>query len=175
MKQLIGLALIISLAVTSCVAADSPSEFPIALATFTENDVDVSIQLERNDEGNYFLSAEFSPPAGYYLYSKDIPLTGVDGLGRPTLLTLTPASQLKTAGGLVESVKAKEPEFEPKGLLVYPSGAVTLSLPVELPAGSDWVDETVKVTFMTCNNQGCKPPVMGKLVSIRVPGADTFK
>lgn len=175
MKQLVGLALIISLAVTSCVAADSPSEFPIALATFTENDVDVSIQLERNDAGNYFLSAEFSPPAGYYLYSKDIPLTGVDGLGRPTLLTLTSASQLKTAGGLVESVQAKEPEFDPKDLLVYPSGAVTLSLPVELPAGSNWVGETVKVTFMTCNNQGCKPPVIDKLVSIRVPGTDTFK
>ena len=115
------------------------------------------------------------PPVGYYLYSKDIPLTGVDGLGRPTLLELTPESQLKTMGRLVESIQAKEPEFEPKDLLVYPSGTVTLSLPIELPSGSDWVEEVVKITFMSCNDQGCKPPVMGKLVSIRVPGTDTFK
>lgn len=176
MKLRIVPALIILLTATSCgQLSNSPDRLPLALASFTENHVGVSIQLEGNDTGEYFLSATFTPPEGYYLYSKDIPITGVDGLGRPTLLELTEGSQLKAISGLLESVNAVEPDFEPKELLVYPSGAVTLNLPVELPSGSAWVDETVKITFMACNDNGCKPPVMGKIVSIRVPGIDAFK
>ena len=75
--------------------SDSLNELSLALASFTENYVSVSIQLEGNDKGEYFLSATFMPPEGYHLYSKDIPITGVDGLGRPTLLELTEDSQLK--------------------------------------------------------------------------------
>ena len=106
------------------------------------------------------------------MYSKDIPITGVDGLGRPTLIELTANSQMKIVGELVESVPAEIPNFEPQELLVYPPGAVTLSLPVKLPAGNDWVEDVVKITYMSCSDTGCKPPVVGKLVSIRVPGAD---
>lgn len=106
------------------------------------------------------------------MYSKDIPLTGVDGLGRPTLLELTANSQMKSLGSLIESVPAEMPNFEPKELLVYPPGAMTLSLPVELPKGNDWVDDVVKITYMSCNDTGCKAPVVGKLVTVRVPGVD---
>ena len=168
------LFLIIWLLTTSVSCAPVPSQL-IALASFTENYVQVSILLEREPAGGYVLSATFTPTDGYHLYSKDIPITGVDGLGRPTLLELTESSQLKAIDGLFESVKAEEPEFEPKDLLVYPSGTVTLSLPIELPSGSEWVNESVKVTFMACNDNECKPPVMRKIVSIRIPGIDAFK
>jgi len=147
----------------------------LSLASFTENYVDVSIRLEGTDSEGYFLSAIFTPPDGYHLYSKDIPLNGVEGLGRPTLLELTEYSQIRALGVLTESVKTMEPNFEPKELLVYPSGAVTLSLPVELPAGNTWLDDTVKVTFMACSASTCKPPVTGKIVNIRVPGVDVYK
>ena len=123
----------------------------------------------------YILSATFTPPDGYHLYSKDIPLNGVEGLGRPTLLELTEYSQLHALGVLTESVKTMEPNFEPKELLVYPSGAVTLSLPIELPSGDTWLDDTVKVTFMACSASTCKPPVTGKIVPIRVPGVGVYK
>ncbi len=106
------------------------------------------------------------------MYSKDIPITGVDGLGRPTLIELTGDGQMKPLGGLIESASVEIPNFEPKKLLVYPPGAVTLSLPVELPSGNDWVEDVVKVTYMSCSDTGCKPPVIGKLVSVRVPGVD---
>jgi hypothetical protein len=79
---------------------------------------------------------------------------------------------MKSSGGLVESVPAGVPNFEPKELLVYPPGAVTLSLHVELPRGNDWVEDVVKVTYMSCSDHGCKAPVVGKLVTVRVPGAD---
>ena len=153
----------------------APQGVSLSLASFTENYVDVSIQLEGNVSEGYFLSATFTPPDGYHLYSKDIPLNGVDGLGRPTLLELTENSQIHAIGMLTESVKTMESNFEPKELSVYPHGAVTLSLPVELPAGDTWLDDTVKVTFMACSESTCKPPVTGKIVPIRVPGVDVYK
>ena len=147
----------------------------ITLASFTENYVDVSIYLEQNALGDYVVSARFTPPEGYHLYSKDIPITGVNGLGRPTLLELTSNSLMKTTGVLSESLSAELPEFEPRELLVYPSGAVTLSLPVELPPGNAWIADEVKVTYMACSASLCKPPVMGKVVPVRVPGADRLR
>jgi hypothetical protein len=158
---------------TSASCASRPGE-SISLASFTENFVRVSIKLERNSSGDYLLSARFTPPEGYHLYSKDIPLTGADGLGRPTLLELTVDSRMSATGELKESVEAHQPGFEPKELLVYPSGPVTLSLPVQLPAGEDWLDDEVKITYMTCSAVQCKRPVVGKILSVRVPGADVI-
>jgi len=152
----------------SCTPA---AEEPISLASFTENYVEVSIVLEQNASGNYILSAIFTPPEGYHLYSKDIPITGIDGLGRPTLLELTSNSTTKATGTLIEDVKAEVPDFGPKELLVYPVGAVTLSLPVKLPAGDDWIEDELQVTFMACSASQCKPPVVAKRLLVPIPGA----
>ncbi|MFN3492710.1 MAG: hypothetical protein ACK40V_10875, partial [Anaerolineales bacterium] len=139
------------------------------LTDFTENTVHVSIVLEKDTAGQFYISATFTPPDGFHLYSKDIPLSGIDGLGRPTYISLPDTSQLKNTGELLESVKPQIPEFEPYELLVYPFGSVTLRLPVELPAGKEWIQESVLVTFMACNEIGCKPPVVEKLVFIELP------
>ena len=56
--------------------------------------------------------------------------------------------------------------------MVYPLGAVTLSLPIELPPVNTWVTDELKITFMACSSTQCKPPVEGKIVSIRIPGTD---
>ncbi|HLO31041.1 MAG TPA: protein-disulfide reductase DsbD domain-containing protein [Anaerolineales bacterium] len=164
--------MLFSLSSVSCAPATNK---PIPLASFSENYVNVSISLERNTGGESYLSGTFTPPEGYHLYSKDIPMNGVDGLGRPTLLELTPESQMKVVGDLQESVEPEEPDFEPKELLVYPAGAVTLSLPVELPPGKGWTQAEVKITYMVCSANQCKPPVEGKLVSVRIPGAEMLE
>lgn len=156
----------------SCVTGPSK---PISLASFTESYVAVSIVLERNSDASYVLSATFAPPDGYHLYSKDIPITGVDGVGRPTLLKLTSNSALKARGELMESINAQVPDFEPKELLVYPLGVVTLRLPVELPPGKAWIDDEVEVTYMACSASLCKPPVVGKTVLLQIPGADMLE
>lgn len=150
-------------------------QLPISLADFTENAVNVSVVLEKNVSGQFYISATFAPPEGFHLYSKDIPFSGINGLGRPTYLSLSDTSQLKSTGELFESVKPQIPEFEPHELLVYPFGAVTLKLPVELPAGKEWIRESVLVTFMACNEIGCKPPVIEKEILIRVPSLSMVK
>ena len=172
MKKIIP-SLLILLVVGACSALKDSS--PLSLGSFTENSVTVSIQLEEQPKGSFFLAATFTPMPGGHLYSKDIPLTGVDGLGRPTLLELSANSSLAALGALIESVPAEEPDTEPKALLIYPPGPVTLRLPVQLPPGGGWVLEQIKITYMACDDIGCKPPVMGKTVEVRIPQADALK
>jgi hypothetical protein len=165
------LTLVFLAASASCTPAP---RIPLALTSFTENYVDVSITLERDSNGVAFLSATFTPAEGHHLYSKDIPVNGLEGLGRPTLLGLTEESQMTALGDLIESAQAQEPDFEPKELLVYPAGPVTLRLPIQLPPGNDWIDDEVEITYMACSAYQCKPPVEGKIVSVRIPGAKKF-
>jgi hypothetical protein len=145
---------------------------PLPLASFTENSVTVTLALELDSAGQTWLAATFMPtdPA-CHLYSKDTPPDGVDGLGRPTLLELAPGSQMQAAGPLTESAAAQV-SAEAAGLFEYPAGPVTLRLPVTLPPGAGWVDESVSITYMACGSGSCWPPVIGKVVPVRVPGAD---
>ena len=160
-----------SVVTVSCAPAQHE---PVALASFTENYVAVSVALERGSDGGAVLSATFTPSEGHHLYSKDIPVNGLEGLGRPTLLELTEESQMTALGQLIESTPAQAPDFEPKELLVYPSGPVTLRLPIELPPGNGWIEDEVKITYMACSAYQCKPPVEGKIVPVRIPGAGVF-
>jgi hypothetical protein len=168
---LVFLVLLILLS-TSLGACTTAPQMPVQLATFTENYVHVSISLEQLLEGNYVISATFTPPDGYHLYSKEIPVHGINGIGRPTLLELTTESQLKALGSLTENVPAESFFFEHREFQVYPLGAVTLSLRVELPQGRGWINDELKITYMACSSNLCKPPVEGKTVSVRVPGVD---
>lgn len=175
MKRHLLPSLLITFLIAACMQrATVPNPSSIPLTSFIENGVTVDIHLGINDETGSVLSATFTPPDGYHLYSKDIPREGINGLGRPTLLELPSDSQLQVQGWLLESVEAQVPDFEPRELLVYPAGSVTLSVEVKMPPGSDAFDEFVIVTYMACSDQLCKPPVVGKIVSIRIPAADAF-
>jgi len=175
MKQLVLPSLLILFLLVSCTQPPSSvDQASLSLGSFTENDVDVSIQLEKGLQDVSILSATFTPPDGYHLYSKDIPIGGLDGLGRPTLLELSTESQIKAVSELMESVQPQIPDFEPKELLVYPAGRITLSIKIELPAGDQWLDDSVSVTYMACSSNLCKPPVVGRIISVRIPSANTF-
>lgn len=171
MTRLHRLAACLLIFLASCAPArDLGPGSPLSLAAFTKNKVRVNIVLEVDEEGQTWLAAAFTPAAGYHLYSKNLPRSGVDGLGRPTLLELVPGSQLQAAGDLTESVAAAQADG-PEGLFVYPVGPVTLRMPVILPEGQGWLDEQVSVTYMACSGGLCAPPVMDKLVPVRVPSA----
>jgi len=162
---------VLSTTLVSCTSAPS---LPLKLASFAENEVSVSINLEQPSAGNYIVSATFTPPDGYHLYSKDIPIHGINGIGRPTLLELTSDSSMKALAGLAENIPAENFYFEHNEFMVYPLGAVTLSLPVEIPPGKRWLSDELKITFMACSSTQCKPPVEGKIIPIRIPAANMF-
>jgi hypothetical protein len=170
----LGISLLAMLTVTVTVSCAPAAREPLALASFSENFVEVSISLEHDATGSALLAATFTPASGHHVYSKDIPARGLEGLGRPTLLELTSGSRLTALGELIESVAAQEPDFEPKELLIYPEGPVTLRLPVRLPPGREWIEDEIKVTYMACTAYQCKAPVEGKIVQIRIPGEEAF-
>jgi len=149
----------------------------LQLASSAENNVEVTIALTRDESGQFILSATFTPQLlNMHLYSKEIPRNGVEGVGRPTLLELSQGSSLKANGDLIESVSSSQSSsFDSEGLLLYPAGPVTFSLPVLLPDGNDWVNEEVIVTYMACDDRGCRAPVEQKPISIKIPGMGLFQ
>jgi len=145
----------------------------LLLASYTDitNKVTVSIKLTHPKEGSFFLEATFIPPSGYHLYSKDLPLTGITGQGRPTLLELPSNSRMQSIGALSENVAADMVGDEPDGPLVYPDGPVTLTLPIKLPLTRGWVNDQISLTYMPCSALSCKVPTIAKLIPVLVPGA----
>jgi hypothetical protein len=172
MKKVFTFTFGLLLFLTACAySSDVEPASPLNLAAFVENGVIVHLALEQDSGGQFFLAATFIAEDGYHLYSKNLPREGLNGLGRPTLLELVDGSEMKAVGALAESVKPEQAEG-PAGLLIYPVGPVTLRLPVTLPEGTGWFDEQVSLTYMACTDNVCKPPLIGKLVSVRVPGAE---
>lgn len=147
---------------------------PLTLASFTENRVTVALFLELDSAGQVWLAAEFAPSGpDIHLYSMDIPREGVNGLGRPTLLELPPGSRMQAVGPLTASAEAAA--SDPDGLPLYPAGPVVLRLPVALPPGEGWIEDSVSVTYMACAAGSCYPPVIGRTIAVRVPGADVLR
>lgn len=147
----------------------------ISLAEVEKNFVRVTVELEMvPGEVQGILSATFTPLLeNFHLYSKDLPLTGLDGVGRPTLLELTESSRMAAVGDLTANVDLIVPVETADGTQappVYPSGPVTLSLPVSLPAGDgENVPDELAVTYMVCSGMVCKPPVMALVIPVEVP------
>ncbi len=143
---------------------------PLISYTDPGDGVKVVLRLRHSPDGSFQLSATFTAPKGYHLYSKDLPIQGVYGHGRPTRVDLTPRSKMRPAGGLETSSIPEIYGHEMEGPPVYPEGPLTLILPVELPSSSAaWVEDEVALTYQTCSLMICTPPVEGKQVSIRVP------
>jgi hypothetical protein len=171
------LSILILLGITSCRPAPilEPGQ-TLELAKSAENKVEVTIALTRDENGQFTLSATFTPQLlNMHLYSKETPRSGVEGVGRPTLLELAKDSALKANGELIENVFASQTSLKSNQLQVYPAGPVTLSLPVLLPDGNDWVNDEVIVTYMVCDDYGCHAPVEQKSIAIKIPGGDLFE
>jgi thioredoxin-related protein len=137
------------------------------LISFEENSILVKLSIQRGNAGDMWLNASFVPVFSTdYLYSKDLPLTGVEGMGRPTRLEVHGDLVLK--GSVSASADPFEQQFDGVGVVfsVYPAGAVTLRQPIEIPADPVVAFE-IAVTYMACSNRGvCRPPVINK--SLRV-------
>jgi len=179
MKYAFQIILILTLFTTaSCkpAAVLEPGQ-TLQLATSAENKVEVTIALTRDESGQFFLSATFTPQLlNMHLYSKEIPRNGVPHLRRPTLLELAEHSAIKANGELIESLASSQSSsFDPEGLLLYPAGPVTLSQPVILPNGNDWINDEVIVTYMACDDRGCRAPVQQKSIPIKIPSMGLFE
>lgn len=172
------IVLLVCLLCASCAAAPQlPRGQNLALSDFVDplNQVAVAVQLIHAVDGTFLVQATFTPPPGYHLYSKDTPITGVRGQGRPTLLEFPAGAKTKPAGTLTESVTAMPLGYTSDGPLVYPVGPVTLSQAVRLPAGQGWIEDTIQLTYMACTPSLCLAPTVRKSVAIKIPGMQSLQ
>ncbi|HVN15689.1 MAG TPA: hypothetical protein VMT73_08100 [Anaerolineales bacterium] len=140
------------------------------LTSFTENDVAVEISLIKDPNGSTWLTGTFTPLLEHFhLYSKDLPKTGINGQGRPTLMEILNPSKVRPLGELIadQPINSHFNYALASALPVYPEGPVTLRLPVELPQnGKDNTRLELSVTYMACSQQTCLAPVIDKVLSL---------
>jgi len=135
--------------------------------------VSVSLSSAWIDQDALVIRGIFEPKdRGYHLYGPEIPKSGIDGMGRPTLIEISPGTALSPAGPLAIDQKPFTKEFpELKATFeVLPAGRVTVYLPLKLAkkdARNDSFD--VQVTFMSCSDRKCNPPVDAARVTLTPP------
>lgn len=150
------------------------------LHSFEENNVKVSIYLAYDDKKLPVIAALFTPLLeNYHLYGKNTPKTGVDGIGRPTLVEIKENASIIVRGEIVESTP---PVIDPspglslsEPLYIYPDGPVTLYLPITITATQNrTIYGAVFVSYMTCSSSGrCTPPVVEKAVNLIIPSTSS--
>jgi len=146
-----------------------------SLLTFSKNSVAVALHLEIETPESAQLVATFTPSdPTLHLYGLDMPLTGIDGVGRPTRVAIV-SGVMVAAGELKADVTVTDvsfPTFD-QPFPLYPDGPVTLTLPVTLPAAMPESPEAVlSITYMACSSEGvCKPPVTDQQATITLPAA----
>ena len=167
---------ITSLLICACIApiASIPAPRRYQLYEFSKHQVHVKIMLEVIDDEVATLVTEFVPTdPTLHLYSKDLPVNGINGIGRPTLVTIK-SGPLFANGGLISNIDDFEQEFPAIDMQfpIYPEGSVTLSQNVKYTNRSGAEEVTIAITYMACSNKGyCFPPVEEYLISSKIPDA----
>jgi len=125
--------------------------------------VQVELSSAWNDDGRLIVRAVFSPDdSGFHLYDSELPMTGVMGIGRPTLIEVGDDKGLAEVGALVAD-KSALTHFDKAinaALSVYPDGPVTLYLPIRFESAPEGPTQLpIQVTYMSCSDQRCNVPV----------------
>jgi thioredoxin 1 len=150
----------------------APKTTWLELASFTERGVTVRLALDRDSSGGAWLAGTFTPvEADTHLYAKDLPLDGINGLGRPIRLELPSDSGIRLRGGAVANRPVKEDRLELLNttLPIYPDGEVTLRLPIDLDVRASERRAEILVSYMACGPKGCLPPVKARRVTVVLP------
>lgn len=164
---------VLAVALGGCQSSAPREKRIFPLMVFSKHSVDVEAYLEIDVDRSAQLVAVFTPSdPTLHLYGKDMPRTGIDGVGRPTRLAVV-AGELVASGELMADVAIIEKSFpifdEPFPL--YPDGPVRLTLPVTLPDSLPESTEAVlSITYMACSSEGsCKPPVTDHHERVALP------
>ncbi|MFD0722357.1 hypothetical protein ACYTFC_26055 [Streptomyces globosus] len=136
-------------------------------ASFTDKGVTVTLSIADWRDAKGTLKAVFTPEEkGFHLYSTDLPATGVEGVGRPTAVSVTGA--LRAEGKLAAAAEVRSISVPGVGapVPVYPDGPVTTTLPVRADGTGE---ATVLLGYASCSTEdGCTIPVSDRPVHLRV-------
>jgi hypothetical protein len=166
-----ALALLVTMLIFSgYIAIKSAEPRLLTVWTSTQNDVEVKISILKYSSGQLRLAGTFTPTRpGFYLYGKDLPKAGLQGLGRPTLLEVNQSGSIKITGALEADQPVTNIHVNALGLTfpVYPAGPVKLSFPFEQSGKPAFME--LSITYMACSAKTCLPPVIDRHVRIQVP------
>lgn len=140
------------------------------LDSFAKNGVQVTLTLEENQHQQSIIAATFKPEqSGFHLYGKELPILGIEGVGRPTRLEISTTNDIEIVGSLLESTPSQlyeMPGFD-EPFPMYPVGSMTLRQILKLP--SDITHLRVNLTYMACSEQGlCLAPVVGHEIDLEL-------
>ncbi|WP_328296437.1 hypothetical protein OG389_00550 [Streptomyces sp. NBC_00435] len=140
---------------------------PAPTTHFSENGVTVTLSVSRWHASQGTITTVFTPEAeGFHLYSTDLPPTGIEGVGRPTTVTVTGALGAEgklRAGAAVRSIEVPGVDAP---VPVYPDGPVTTTLAVRASGSGE---ATVLLGYASCSTRdGCTIPVSDHPVRLRV-------
>jgi hypothetical protein len=125
--------------------------------------VEVKVDSAWADDNLLVLRAEFKPDdSAFHLYGSELPRSGVNGVGRPTLLEVSKPQEFHEIGKLASS---KDPILKVNDILnliypVYPDGTVILYLPLrvkDVPRTN--LSIPIKLTYMSCSEKTCNVPI----------------
>ena len=142
----------------------SPKKLVRDLGGFTERGVRVNVSLQETSSRRTWLTATFTPTKSEtHLYGKDLPPSGVNGLGRPTRLAIVSGTGVTVTGDVVANRVVLDDRLEElkTTLQIYPAGPVSLHLPVRVQTGRSSHAE-LSISYMACGTNGCLPPVTDK-------------
>ena len=138
-----------------------------------DSGVRVEITVEPAED-TAVVTARFVPVAdgtGWHLYDVSMPKTGIDGVGRPTLLEFPAESGVVVEEPPSADVASHKLTIEMVGTYdVYPAGPVTITQRIRLPAGDgSEVSVPAKLWYMLCTDLTCLRPVSGKSLEVSLP------
>jgi hypothetical protein len=140
-----------------------------ASAHFSDSGVDVTLQVTEWNGNSGMLTAVLRPErATYHLYSVSLPLHGIDGVGRPTRVSVTGAVQSRGLPSASAPVHQLVVPGIPLPLPVYPDGPVTVTVPIRAARSGAAI---TSVSYAACSaTYGCMVPVTGHRVELTVAG-----
>jgi hypothetical protein len=135
--------------------------------------VKVKVDSAWADDNLLILRAEFTPDdPGFHLYCAELPRSGINGVGRPTLLEVSNPEQFLEVGKLVSNKDSIQKMNQVLNFTypVYPNGAVILYLPLRFKEVrySEW-SVPIKLTYMSCSDKTCNVPIESAEETINIP------
>lgn len=135
---------------------------PNSDASFTERGVHVDVRADRDARGRLWIAATLTPTQrDTHLYAVDLPDDGIQGLGRPTKITVDETSDVRAIGAIEANLRAIDDPIDALHavLRIYPDGPVTVRVPVAPRTKERPATANVSVSYMACGANGCLAPV----------------
>lgn len=134
----------------------------------------VSVYMEMKEHSDKFKFTFY--PSGnskskLHLYDTNLPIYGLDGVGRPTLVELQVNEYIEQTGKINVNQKLVE---STDAIRFYPSGPVELIMTYDTKVkdiNMDTISLTFLITYMACGDFLCMEPVTRLPVNVEMPAA----